>query len=101
MLSRAIETYESGVTTDMRDYPGVNAVSLRLMRAEPGDLDALAQLVPVVRIAVDNAPPAGSDEERYWQAATKLELASAAMDWEAADNHLVSAMGLDVYDWTH
>jgi len=23
------------------------------------------------------------------------------MDWEAADNHLMCAMGLDVYDWMH
>ena len=102
MLSRAIETYENGVRADMRDYyPGVNAVTLRLMRAEPADLEALEQLVPVVRMAVGNAPPAGSEEERYWQAATKLELASAAKDWEAANDHLVTALGLDVHDWMH
>ncbi len=102
MLARAIDTYESGVQADMRDYyPGVNAVTLRLVRAKPEDLEALEQLVPVVRMAVDSAPPAESEEERYWQAATKLELASAAQDWEAANDYLVSALGLDVYDWMH
>jgi hypothetical protein len=102
MLARAIEAYENGVKADMRDYfPGVNAVTLRSVRAKPEDLDALEQLVPVVRMAVDNAPPARSEQERYWQTATKLELASAARDWEAANDHLLSAMGLDVYDWMH
>jgi hypothetical protein len=102
MLARAIETYENGVKADMRDYyPGVNAVTLRLVRAKPEDLEALQQLVPVVRMAVDNAPPAGSEQERYWQTATKLELASAGQDWEAANDYLVSAIGLDVYDWMH
>jgi hypothetical protein len=100
MLSKAIETYEAGVRADMRDYyPGVNAVTLRLVRGKPEDLAALEQLAPVVRMAVDNAPDADSTEEQYWQAATKLELASAANDWEAANRHLETAMGFDVYGW--
>ena len=102
MLTRAIETYENGVRADMRDYyPGVNTVTLRLLRAKREDMEALEQMVPVVRMAVDNAPPAASDDEKYWQAATKLELASAAQDWEAADNYLVTAMGIRAYEWMH
>ena len=102
MLYKAIESYENGVRADMRDYyPGVNAVTLRLLSAKREDMEALEQLVPVVRMAVDNAPPAASDDEKYWQAATKLELASAAQDWEAANTHLVTAMGIRAYDWMH
>lgn len=102
MLAKAIETYEKGMRADMRDYyPGVNAVTLRMVRAKPEDLEVLQQLVPVVRMAVDNAPAAASDDEEYWQAATKLELASAAQDWEAASDHLLTAMGIQVYEWMH
>lgn len=102
MLAKAIETYESGVRADMRDYyPGVNAVTLRLLRASAEDLQTLDQVVPVVRMAVDTAPPAHSEEEMYWQAATKLELASAAQDWTAANDHLVATVGIQVPSWMH
>jgi len=75
LLSQAIEAYERGMAADLRDYfPGVNAVTLRLVRAGPDDLTALEMLIPVVRMAVDHAPPALSRQERYWQEATKLEL---------------------------
>jgi hypothetical protein len=100
MLSRAIDTYEAGVRGDLRDYyPGVNAVTLRLLRGSEEDLAALGALVPVVRMAVDSAPAAESEEERYWQAATKLELACSAKDWEAAQGHLDTLLGIDAQDW--
>ncbi|MEN8239319.1 MAG: TRAFs-binding domain-containing protein [Actinomycetota bacterium] len=102
MLARSIESYEQAITVDMRDYfPGINAVMLRLTRGTPEDMDALGKIVPVVRMAVENAPAAQSDEERYWQIATKLELACAARDWDAAANHLASALRLDVAEWMH
>ncbi len=100
MLGRAIETYELGIRADMRDYyPGVNAVTLRLQRGKPKDLLALEALVPVVRLAVECAPEPESEEERYWQTATKLELASAAKDWEVAENYLTDLLGINAAGW--
>lgn len=101
-LAKAIEAYESGVKADMRDYyPGVNAVTLRLTRSLPEDVEALRDLVPVVRMAVEVAPPPNSVDERYWRAATKMELACAAADFVAAKRHLIEMLGLDVAGWMH
>lgn len=101
-LKRAIETYEAGTAADMRDYyPGVNAVTLRLFRSGPDDAAALEDLIPVVRMAADVAPPPQSTDEQYWRAATKMELASAAKDFESARTHLLDMLGYDVDDWMH
>jgi tetratricopeptide (TPR) repeat protein len=100
MLKRAVETYERGLRADARDYyPGVNTVTLRLMRGTREDLAAVARLAPVVRFAVECAPEPKNEQERYWQTATRLELAGAARDWEAADGHLEELLGLDVAGW--
>ena len=60
---------------------------------------ALQTLVPVVRFSVSAAPAPKNDEERYWQTATKLELATADRDWKAAGQHLVDLLGIDVAAW--
>jgi tetratricopeptide (TPR) repeat protein len=99
-LQRAIETYEQGFRLDPRDYyPGVNAATLRLRRGFAEDLEALAVLVPAVRFSVDRAPAPKDDMERYWQEATKLELACAAQDWRNAHTRLPGMLALDVPDW--
>jgi tetratricopeptide (TPR) repeat protein len=101
-LDRAIEAYESGLKDDPRDYyPGVNVVTLRLLRGTPNDEQALAELVPVVRFAVARAPEADKPEERYWQTATKLELACAGRDFDAARGHARELLGLDVATWMY
>lgn len=100
MLRRAIESYESGFRADPRDYyPGVNAVTLRLRRAEPQDFEALPKLVPVVRFAVERAPAPEDDTERYWQCATRLELATADHDWPAAADLVIDLIGIPAYEW--
>jgi hypothetical protein len=100
MLQAAIETYEQGFRSDLRDYyPGVNAVTLRLLRGSEDDRAVLAYLTPVVRYSVDCAPPPKNDEERYWQAATKLELATADKDWTGARAHLLALLAIDVEPW--
>ncbi|HSR67516.1 MAG TPA: TRAFs-binding domain-containing protein [Acidobacteriota bacterium] len=99
-LGKAIEAYWSGVKADMRDYyPGVNCVTLSLLRGSAEDLKRLETLVPVVRQAVEFAPEAKSEEERYWNPATKLEMASAGKDWQAARRHLVDCLKVEVPDW--
>lgn len=100
MLEQAINTYEQGFRADLRDYYlGVNAVTLRLLRGAPKDEDALRILIPVVRYSVASAPQPKNNEERYWQNATKLELATAAADWTEANDHLHTILGLNVQPW--
>src|SRR5260370_23199992 len=100
ILQRAIETYEQGFRTDLRDYfPGINAVTLRLLRGTPEDADALRALIPVVRYSVAAAPQPKNTEERYWQNATKLELATAAQDWSSSKEHLTDILSLNVQPW--
>lgn len=100
MLQRAIETYEQGFRADLKDYyPGVNAVTLRLLRGTEEDRAGLQTLIPVVRYSVAAAPRAKNSEERYWQAATKLELATADRDWKAARQHLIDLLDITVTGW--
>lgn len=95
MLSAAIDAYEAGVRADMRDsLPGVNAVTLRLRRGSREDLGKVEELARVVRLAVETAPPPHNDEERYWQTATRLELASAARDWDRAKQELEALLAI-------
>jgi hypothetical protein len=100
MLQKAIETYEQGLRADLRDYyPGVNAVTLRLLRGTQEDHDALQRLVPVVRYSVSVAPVPKNDEERYWQTATKLELATADHDWAGARRHVNELLAVAAQSW--
>ncbi len=100
MLQRAIDTYEQGLRADLRDYfPGVNAVTLRLLRGAGEDRVALQTLIPVVRFSVSAAPAPKNSEELYWQTATKLELATADRDWKAAHKHLIELLGIEVAGW--
>jgi hypothetical protein len=100
MLQRAIDTYEQGLRSDLRDYyPGINAVTLRLLRGKDEDRVVLQTLIPVVRFSVSSAPTPKNSEERYWQTATKLELATADRDWKAARQHLIELLGIEVAGW--
>lgn len=101
-LSQAIRQYEEGFQLDPRDYyPGVNAVTLRIARGRPEDAAELKHLLPVVRFAVKRAPKPSSlrPAEAYWQEATKLELACAERDWEAAPRHVEALLSLKAEPW--
>jgi hypothetical protein len=99
-LQQAIRAYQNGFCQDLRDcYPGVNAVTLRLLRNEEEDRKELASLIPMVRFSVSVAPPPANKEEEYWQTATKLELATADRDWESAKQHLTHLLELDAQKW--
>jgi hypothetical protein len=100
MLQKAIETYEAGFRNNIRDYyPGVNAVTLRLLRGAKADVESLRTLIPVVRYSVAVAPVPKNNEEMYWQTATKLELATADRDWSAAVQYKKDLLGLNVQRW--
>jgi tetratricopeptide (TPR) repeat protein len=101
-LERAIAVYDEGFRLDPRDYyPGVNAITLRLRRGRREDMAGVDALTPVVRFAVDRAPAPKDETERYWQYATRLELAATAKDWERADELLTDLLGIDAQPWMH
>jgi hypothetical protein len=62
-------------------------------------LKALTTLLPAVRFSVDRAPASKDDMERYWQEATKLELACASRDWDEARAQLPTVLAIDVAEW--
>lgn len=98
MLTAAIRAYEYGFRADLNDYyPGVNAVTLRLVRdgAAP---DEFRRLLHAVRVSVDRARKPSNDSERYWQVATKLELASLDRDWESAEAALLEILACRASD---
>jgi tetratricopeptide (TPR) repeat protein len=100
MLTQAITTYEDGFRADMRDYyPGVNALTLRVLRGTGEDLTAIAQLAPVVRFAVDAAPAPKTNAERYWQQATRFEIACTDRNWETAAKDLERLLAIPAEDW--
>ena len=99
-LQRAIETYESGFWHDPRDYyPGVNAVTLRFRRGSNEDKKVLETLMPAVRFSVNRAPTPETEEERYWQEATKLELACDDEDWDNARTYIINILAIDAENW--
>ncbi len=90
-ITKAIEAYESGFNADPRDfYPGVNAITCRLVRAQEEDETQLQALVPVVTFAVNRQTEKKEVSERYWQLATMLELACIQRDWFRAQKVLLS-----------
>ena len=100
MLDQAIATYESGFRADLRDYyPGVNALTLRVVRGKREDFQAVAQLAPVVRFAVDAAPAPKNDTERYWQRATKFEIACTNREWAVAAKDLKELLAIRAENW--
>lgn len=99
-LSAAIKAYEDGFKADPRDYyPGVNAVTLRILRRGSEDEAALGMLLPIVRFAVNRAPAPLGRDEAYWQGATRLELAAAGRDWSAAQFALEALLKVPVDPW--
>ena len=99
-LDQAINAYTRGFEADPRDYyPGINAVTLLLEKA---NLNALPQeerdaavreverLTPAVSFAVARRGGAASSD--YWDLATVLELAAVSGDWKVTDSVLGRAV---------
>lgn len=75
LLDKAIVAYLKGFEADWRDaYPGVNAVTLMELNAQPDPRQA--KLLPVVAYAVEQRISQGQPD--YWDYATLLELAVLA-----------------------
>jgi len=99
-LDLAIDTYEKGFRLDPRDYyPGVNAVTLRLLRGSAADRKALDALLPALRFSIDRAAKPKDQSERYWQEATRLELACDMGDWDGARKACRRLLAVRAADW--
>jgi hypothetical protein len=72
-LDAAIDAYERGFQADMRDYyPGINAITLLLLKGTEEGYQRARSLSPVVAFAV--AGRGGLESTDYWDLATILEL---------------------------
>lgn len=90
-LRQAIDAYLAGFRADWRDaYPGVNAVTLLDIDGSAKSLQLKAQLLPVVRFAVQRRIDAGTPD--YWDFATLLELAVLDSDEDGAAVALADAL---------
>jgi hypothetical protein len=88
-LTHAVDAYLQGFESDWRDaYPGVNAVTLMELQDDPDARQA--QLLPVVRYAVERRIAAGRGN--YWDYATLIELAVLAGKSEQAADALSRAL---------
>ncbi len=100
LLDNAITAYEDGFRDDPRDsYPGINAVTMRLVRGAPEDLKRAQELALIVEFAVTRRPPPSHGMERYWHAATLLELATAQHNWDKAHERLAQLLDVACESW--
>lgn len=100
LLDSAITAYEDGFRDDPRDsYPGINAVTMRLVRGTEEDLVTARNLSLIVEFAVTRRPPPPGGMERYWQNATLLELATAQRDWGKANGRLENVLEVPCEEW--
>jgi hypothetical protein len=78
-LQAAIDAYEQGFRADMRDYyPGVNAITLRMVQGGEESSRKVEDLLPVVAFAV--AARGGLESRNYWDVAAVMELATVTLD---------------------
>jgi tetratricopeptide (TPR) repeat protein len=83
-LDAAIAAYQKGFEVEPSNYyPGVNAVSLLLLRGDEQARRQAEALVPRVREALRLQTADGPDD--YWGLAAELELAVAGRDWADAE----------------
>ena len=97
-LDAAIEAYERGFKADLRDYyPGVNAVTLLIVKGGDEAVARARQLSPVVAFAV--AARQGIQSRDYWDVATVLELAVVNADERTARRALQRLLYLGRPSW--
>jgi tetratricopeptide (TPR) repeat protein len=90
-LTRAINGYVTGFEADWRDaYPGISALTLLEIRGDELSLARKAELIPVVRFAVQQRLKSARPD--YWDYATFLEIAVLEGDEKEAARQLQCAL---------
>jgi hypothetical protein len=96
LLDDAIDAYSRGFQSDWRDaYPGINAVTLMTLKDPPDD--RVAQLLPMVRFAVEQKVSRGQPD--YWDHATLVELGVLAKDKNSSLKSLGKALATQPFGW--
>lgn len=97
-LDEAIDAYRKGFEAEPADYyPGVNAISLLLLKGTDEAQREAERLTPLVSFAV--ARRGGAASADYWDRATVLELALIGRDYELAENVLPRVLAAARYNW--
>ena len=97
-LDEAIRWYVQGFEADWRDaYPGINAVTLLDVRGDAASEERKAEMLPVVRYAVNQRLRRSKPD--YWDYATLVELAVLDNDEKSATRLLGDALASQREPW--
>jgi hypothetical protein len=97
-LDEAIRWYMQGFEADWRDaFPGINAVTLLDVRGDEASEEKKAEMLPVVRYAVNQRLRRSKPD--YWDYATLLELAVLDNDESSASRFLGKALAIQREPW--
>ena len=97
-LDEAIRWYVQGFEADWRDaYPGINAVTLLDVRGDAASQERKAEMLPVVRYAVNQRLRRSKPD--YWDYATLVELAVLDNDEKSATRLLGNALAAQREPW--
>ena len=97
-LHKAIVAYTKGFEAEPMDYyPGVNAITLLVLKDGPEAKAEIDRLLPLVTFAV--LRQGGAESTDYWTLATVLELALVGRDQDLANKVLPRLLVTDAEGW--
>lgn len=97
-LDKAIMAYVKGFEAEPMDYyPGVNAITLLLIKGDQESITEIERLLPLVMFAV--LRQGGAESSDYWTLATVLELALVAKNTDLVDKVLPRLLATDAQEW--
>lgn len=97
-LEKAINAYTKGFEAEPMDYyPGVNAITLLVLKDTPQVRTEINRLLPLVSFAV--LRQGGAESSDYWTLATVLELALVGGDQALANKVLPRLLATDAQGW--
>lgn len=97
-LDRAIKAYTKGYEAEPMDYyPGVNAITLLVLKNDEESRDEIKRLLPLVTFAVIRK--GGAESTDYWTLATLLELAILDRRNNLVNRVLPRLLATDVQGW--
>jgi len=97
-MEKAINAYTRGFEAEPMDYyPGVNAITLLLIKNDTDSAAEINRLLPLVMFAV--LRQGGADSSDYWTLATVFELAMVGKDTRLATKVLPRLLSTDAKNW--
>ncbi len=97
-LDKAIKAYIKGFEAEPMDYyPGVNAITLLLLKNTPESKAEIDRLLPLVMFSV--LRKGGAESSDYWTLATVLELAFVSNNRDLVNKVLPRLLATDAQGW--